>query len=189
LFFIFKKGKHVATHTIPINPEVKEIKWQNQAWKLQFDAQMGGPSMPIMISPLISWTKFADSSAKYYAGTATYSNMFNWSVSAKKSVVLTIDSLYNVATVKVNGINCGTIWTPPYAIDITKALHTGTNTIAIDVTNTWNNRLIGDNRLPINRRITFTTAPFRLKDKPLLPAGIIGAVKIIETDASKGDYH
>lgn len=188
LFFIFKQGKPVATRTIPLNLEVKEIKWVNQAWKLQFDAHMGGPSLPIMLAPLISWTNFADSTARYYAGTATYSNMFKWSVSAKQSVVLTIDSLFNIATVKVNGVNCGTIWTPPYALDITKALQAGTNTIEIDVTNTWHNRLIGDNKLPINKRMTFTTAPFRLKDKPLLPAGIVGTVKIVETDDRMGDH-
>jgi len=55
----------------------------------------------------------------------------------------------------------------------------GENKIEIAVTNTWHNRLIGDNLLPAEERITWTTAPFRLKDKPLLPAGIIGNVKII----------
>ena len=91
---------------------------------------------------------------------------------------LWIDSVYNIATVKINGINCGTLWTYPYVLDISKAVKSGENKIEIEVTNTWHNRLIGDNLLPPGKRITWTTAPFRLKDKPLLPAGIIGEIKL-----------
>ena len=50
------------------------------------------------------------------------------------------------------------------------------NKIAIEVTNTWHNHLIGDNLLTPEKRSTWTSAPFRLKDKPLLPAGIVGEV-------------
>ena len=178
LFFIFKKEKPVAIGKTTLNTEINEIKFQNQAWKLQFDEKFGGPLMPMIVTTLTSWTKFADSLAKYYSGTVKYSNTFNWVGMANKSVTLAIDSIYNMASVKVNGINCGTIWTPPFTIDITQALHTGTNNIEIDVVNTWHNRLIGDNRLTIDKRITYTTAPFRLKDKPLLPAGIVGAVTL-----------
>jgi hypothetical protein len=92
---------------------------------------------------------------------------------------LQIDTIYDIATIKVNGIDCGTLWTQPYELDITKAIKTGENKIEIAVTNTWHNRLIGDNLLPPEKRITWTTAPFRLKDKPLLPAGLIGEVKLI----------
>ena len=55
----------------------------------------------------------------------------------------------------------------------------GKNEIKIEVSNTWHNRLIGDNLLPADKRVTWTTAPFRLKDKPLLPAGLVGEVKFI----------
>jgi hypothetical protein len=95
------------------------------------------------------------------------------------SVNLSLDSIFNIATVKVNNIDCGTIWTKPYTIDITKALRDGENEIRIEVSNTWANRLIGDQYLPEEKRITKTTAPFRLKNKPLLPAGIIGGVRLL----------
>jgi hypothetical protein len=87
--------------------------------------------------------------------------------------------LYNIATVKVNGIDCGTIWTHPYSVDITKTIKQGENKVEIFVTNTWHNRLIGDELLPQEKRVTWVTAPFRLKGKPLLPAGIVGEVKLI----------
>jgi hypothetical protein len=33
--------------------------------------------------------------------------------------------------------------------------------------------------LPQEKRVTWTTAPFRLKGKSLLPAGIVGSVKLV----------
>jgi hypothetical protein len=82
--------------------------------------------------------------------------------------------------VSVNGTHCGIVWTPPYRVDITKALKDRKNILKIEVTNTWANRLIGDHTLPENRRVTSTTAPYRLEGKKLLPAGLMGPVKIIE---------
>lgn len=90
-----------------------------------------------------------------------------------------MSDLHDIATVKVNGIDCGTIWTKPYELDISKAVKEGVNTIEIAVTNTWHNRLIGDHLLPENKRITFTTAPFRLEGKALQPSGLVGDVTIL----------
>ncbi len=94
-------------------------------------------------------------------------------------VSVRFDSIYNIATIKVNGIECGTLWTPPFELDITRAVKPGENKIEIQVTNTWHNRLIGDSLVSPDKKITWTNAPFRLKDKPLLPAGLIGPVKIV----------
>ena len=83
-----------------------------------------------------------------------------------------------MADVTINGVSCGILWTPPYRLDISKAIKKGTNIITIAVVNTWANRLIGDSKLPENKRITKTTAPFRLEGKPLNPAGLLGPVII-----------
>ncbi len=107
-----------------------------------------------------------------------YKNAFNFSQNKFVSVNIQAESIYNIATIKVNGINCGTLWTRPYSLDITQAIKQGENKIEIEVINTWHNRLIDDNLLPPEKRITSTTAPFRLKDKPLQPAGLVGNVKI-----------
>ena len=54
----------------------------------------------------------------------------------------------NLAVVKVNGKVCGTLWRPPFTIDITDALLGGDNTLEIDVTNLWVNRMVGDELEP-----------------------------------------
>ena len=83
-----------------------------------------------------------------------------------------------MAEVKINGISCGTLWTAPHRLDIIKAIKKGENKITIEVVNTWANRLIGDSKLPIDKKISNTTAPFRLAGKPLNPAGLFGPVTI-----------
>jgi hypothetical protein len=52
------------------------------------------------------------------------------------------------ATVFVNGRRAGSIWAPPYRIDVTDLLRGGANEVRIDVYNTAINRLAEDGRLP-----------------------------------------
>ncbi len=87
----------------------------------------------------------------------------------------------NLAGVFVNGIDCGVVWTAPYRVDISKTVKEGENSIRIEVVNTWNNRLIGDSRLPKEKRITNTMYPFKMEGKPLLPASLLGPVTIKAT--------
>jgi hypothetical protein len=181
MFYVFRKTKSVngkkPSQTII---EKSELSFKSNNWNIQFEKKYGGPSIPVKTEKLQSWSIYSDSSLKYYSGTAVYTNMFDWKQGvANQLIYLDIDSIYNIATVKVNGIDCGTVWTQPYSVDITKAIRQGENKVEIFVTNTWHNRLIGDQLLPEAKRITWTTAPFRLKDKPLLPAGIVGEVKLI----------
>jgi hypothetical protein len=53
-----------------------------------------------------------------------------------------------LAEVNVNGKSFGTLWKPPYKIDITEAAKSGNNLLEIAITNLWPNRLIGDEKLP-----------------------------------------
>jgi hypothetical protein len=85
----------------------------------------------------------------------------------------------NIASVNLNGIECGTAWTFPYRVEITKALLKGNNHLIINVTNTWANRLIGDQNLPPEKRITNTIAPVsKLQGKSLYESGLLGPVTI-----------
>lgn len=153
-----------------------EEKLFNNKWNLQFKTE----ARQYTLDSLVSWTVFNDTAIKYYSGTAFYSNSFDWKdVGQGKTVTLNIDSLYNIATIKVNGIDCGTVWTYPYQADITKALKPGMNTVEIEVANTWRNRLKLDEQLPDAQKKTYHNSPYQLKNKPLLPAGITGNIKLL----------
>ena len=52
-----------------------------------------------------------------------------------------------VAQVKVNGIDCGLAWAPPYRVEITDALRNGANEIEIIVYNTAANALAADEHI------------------------------------------
>lgn len=178
-FYIFRKVHSKSIGEIVAAPgERTELVLPAKNWHIQFDKNYGGPDQPLQFDAFNSWTTSADTAVKFYSGTAVYTADVAWNETGK-NVSLQIDSVYNIATVKVNGIDCGTVWTYPYSVNITKALKPGNNTIEIAVTNTWHNRLIADELVAPAKRVTWTTAPFRLKDKPLLPAGIVGEVKLI----------
>lgn len=147
-------------------------------WKVKFDASYGGPKNPVNFEELKDWSKSSDSLIRYYSGTAVYSKNYFSKGNRDKETWLNLGNVANIAEVKVNGISCGTVWTAPYRVEIGKALKRGNNVIEIEVTNTWANRLIGDQRLPQSKRITQTTAPYRLEGKPLLEAGLLGPVAI-----------
>jgi hypothetical protein len=147
-------------------------------WSVQFDPSLGGPKEAVIFNTLTDWTQHADSAIRYYSGTAVYSKTFNYDGQKGKIVWLNLGTNNNLAQVFVNGKNCGVVWTAPYRVDISKAVKKGVNTIQIEVVNTWNNRLVGDSRLPKEKRITYTAYPFKMDNKPLLPAGLIGPVFI-----------
>lgn len=152
----------------------------NNNWEVRFNPAFGGPVNSVLFPQLISWSDHTNDSIRHYSGTAVYKKEF---VITKPEpglpFYLTIGDINNVATVYVNGMECGTLWTPPYQLDISKAVKLGDNTIEIKVSNTWANRLIRDIDLPQDKRITWTTAPLNLlQGKTLLKAGLEGEISI-----------
>ncbi len=150
-------------------------------WQVHFDSAYGGPAPPITFTSLFDWTTHPKDAIKYYSGTATYKQSFNWSASNRESrYVLSLGEVHNLANVKLNGKSCGVAWTAPYAVDITDQLIQGQNLLEIEVSNTWANRLMGDHKVEEKDRITWTTAAYRLEGRALLSAGLMGPVSIMQ---------
>jgi hypothetical protein len=59
-----------------------------------------------------------------------------------------LGSVKDMVQVKVNGRDLGVIWVEPFVIDLTDVVHAGANDLELAVTNTWHNRLIGDEQQP-----------------------------------------
>jgi hypothetical protein len=181
LFVIFKKIDTLLKKENGQNwSEYKTEADISKHWEVQFNPGYGGPSAPVDMPILSDWTKNENDQIKYYSGTATYTRYLHDGDGnvRNRQYWLDLGTFHDIAEIKVNGISCGILWTAPFKINITKALKEGDNKIEIEVTNTWANRLIGDSKLPENKRITKTTAPFRLEGKPLNPAGLLGPVMI-----------
>jgi hypothetical protein len=62
-------------------------------------------------------------------------------------------------------------------VEITDAVKPSGNVLEIDVANLWPNRIIGDTRLPPDRRFTHTNVVYK-PDTPLWESGLLGPVRL-----------
>ncbi|MBO0947917.1 glycosyl hydrolase [Fibrella forsythiae] len=183
LFVIFRKGVGQSIVSGKNWLEPTPVATLEGPWQVQFDPQFGGPEEPQAFAQLTDWSQHPDSSIRYYSGTAAYTKTISQLPGVdgemQQRTWLELGQLANIADVKVNGISCGVVWTAPYRVELTNRLKRGENTLTIEVSNTWANRLIGDQAVPESKRITNTTAPFRLAGKPLEKAGLLGPVRVL----------
>ena len=100
-------------------------------------------------SSLMPWNESTDNDIKYFSGTARYlQHLYLKELNCNYTYMLDLGEVKHLAVVKVNGKICGTLWHPPFTIDITDTLLRGDNTLEIDVTNLWVNRMVGDEQEP-----------------------------------------
>lgn len=176
LFIVWPK---TATPSLvpPVAPLVP-VQPLDGTWLVSFAAEAGEPTVAVTFPVLSDWSKHADEAIRYFSGSATYTRNFSWNQAAT-SVWLDLGDVKNIARVVVNEIDCGVAWTPPYRVDLSRAVRVGNNQLKIIVTNTWANRLIGEqletHKLPPK---TWTTAP-AIQSKEVLPAGLLGPVQIL----------
>ena len=164
---------------------------------------IGAAGQPQNFAQLHSWT--ADEATRFYSGTATYEKELNvpanWlqpgrnarlDFGAWQSVPVTprkngmrawLDApIRDAAVVYVNGQRAGSVWCPPYSIDVTKLLKPGANSLRIVVGNTAINYLAGhkqpDYKL-LNQRYGERFQPQDMENLQPLPSGLLGTVRLI----------
>jgi hypothetical protein len=152
-------------------------------WGIRFDSKWGGPAS-VITDQLKSWTAFDNDSIKYYSGTATYYKTFSFSNKDMNnaSVFLDLGNVQEMASVTINGHFMQVKWCAPYLFDISPYIQPGVNQLEVEVVNMWPNRLIGDSKLPEDKRLTRTNVTkFNSPDseKYLRESGLIGPVKLI----------
>jgi hypothetical protein len=112
-----------------------------------------------------SWT--GDPATRYFSGTAVYRGTFDLAASlARKCLALDFGTpgprepsrsearpfavlnapVRDAAMVWVNGAPAGSVWAPPYRLDLPGKLRPGRNTVEVRVSNTAINRLAGEPR-------------------------------------------
>jgi hypothetical protein len=157
------------------------------SWEVSFDPKWGG-SEKVIFDSLNDWSQRTEPGIKYYSGKATYQKTFELTARLPvpgQKYYLDLGVVKNLARVRLNGRDLGVVWCAPWRVEVSDALTAGTNHLEIEVANLWPNRLIGDQSLPENQRLAWTTInPYR-KDSTLLPSGLLGPVTILTASNSE----
>lgn len=177
IFIVFQTPASVkqqtgANYTTPV-----VLKTLDGAWTLRFDPQSGGPEEPVVIEQLQDLTTNTVAAIKYYSGTVVYRKEFDLGKVSKENLSLDLGKVHDLAAVRLNGKELGTVWCAPWKLDITRLCKPKGNVLEIEVTNTWWNRLVYDSSLPAEQKITQTNIGFA-PHYGLLPAGLIGPVTL-----------
>ena len=158
----------------------KEILTLDRYWDVSFD-QKGGERAEETFSTLNDWTTNSDPVVKYFSGTANYKSSFDVPAAALSGLAeahIDLGAVNVMAELIVNGHNAGLVWHEPYiSADVLGYLKEGNNTIEINVTNLWVNRMIGD-RQRGEKPVTKVRRFYKAGDN-LLPSGLLGPVKLI----------
>ncbi len=183
-FIMFRKvGKPLTTASLEANfPEQKTVATVDGPWTVRFESDeiKRGPKEPQTFDKLIDWSGSENEAIRYYSGAAVYTTTFKLdSLPETKKLYVNLGDVQVAASVKLNGQDAGILWTAPWQLDVTKFAKPGENTLEVEVVNTWVNRLIGDVKLPENKRKTWATVnPYKPDDKLQL-SGLLGPVHIV----------
>jgi hypothetical protein len=171
---------HTQPLKVPPAPAPVEI---TGPWEVRFTPGWGAPEKATF-NQLSDWTTHSEEGIKYYSGAATYRTTFELSV-VSNGLMLDLGKVCDLATVRLNGQDLGTVWTAPWRVDISAAAKVGSNSLEITVVNPWNNRLVGDAKLPAEKRRTSLSLQTVRADAPLQSAGLIGPVTVQAIGISK----
>jgi len=173
----------------------------SSGWQVSF----GESGTPVTMNALHSWTD--DEKTRYYSGVAAYEKSFALPDSFfQKRTRIRLDlgegqpvpapakpsangmramldgPVREAAVVTVNGRRAGSVWCPPYSIDITDFLKRGENKLRIVVANTAINYMAGhalpDYRL-LNLRYGERFQPQDMDKVQPEPSGLLGRVRLI----------
>lgn len=184
-------------------------------WQVRFDTAWGGPAGWQRFDTLMDWSRHPLPGIRYYSGTAIYrlkSATLDEALQQHQTVLLELGIVKHLAHVYLNGKDLGVVWTAPWQVKIPASyIHDRDNLLEIHITNTWSNRLIGDEQEPEDAewlqghqggrflkaypewfvkkqqrpsagRYCFTNWNYFDKQSPLQPAGLLGPVLVIGKD-------
>ena len=185
-----------SSKTDPPPTEPQTLSDLSVGWKITW----GDNRETTQMDRLHSWTD--DESTLYYSGNAAYERGFRYDAKPGQRVYLSfgegtpveaprraqgfqalLDSpVRETAIVMVNGKPAGTVWHPPYEVEITTLLQPGTNQLRIFVANLAVNAMAGqkqpDYKL-LNLRYAERFTPQDMDKIQPLPSGLLGKVTLV----------
>jgi len=149
-------------------------------WDVGFEAGLGAPER-VRFERLQDWRERPEPGVRHYSGVATYRTTFDLPATTHvhQSLWLDLGTVEVLARVRLNGKECGIVWTAPWRVEISEAVRVRGNVLEIEVANLWPNRMIGDAGSTETAITRTTYRPYKATD-PLLPSGLIGPVRLMQ---------
>ena len=181
-FVVFRRPAEPPSRRAPNFPSLEAVAELAGPWRVAFDPKWGGPESAVF-ETLDDWSKRPEEGIRYYSGTATYRKGFDLPETLRqpgRRLYLDLGRIKHVASVRLNGKDLGVVWAAPWRVEITGAVKASDNALEIDVVNLWPNRLIGDAKLPVEKRLTKTNVQkFYRGQYPLMESGLLGSVRLL----------
>ena len=186
----------------------KKVKVPNpmvlsENWEVTFPLK-NGMTLKKNFKTLASWSEAAKEDIQHFSGTAIYEKEFTLSkkqLGKDYAFELDLGSVAIVAEVFINDKKVSTLWKAPFRVAIDNYVKKGRKTIKLKITNLWVNRLIGDEKVPLDyerrgnktkvlpdwlsnpesrdsKRQTFASWKHWGKNDELKTSGLLGPVKI-----------
>jgi len=146
-------------------------------WRLSFQEGRGAPEGETIFEDLHSFDLDENPGIRYFSGTASYETEFNFEdePTGERTVLLDLGTVKNLAKVFLNGEEMAVLWKKPFRCDVTSSIRKGGNSLRVEVTNLWVNRIIGDLQEGAEK-YTYIPYDFYKADDSLLPSGLLGPV-------------
>jgi len=176
-FVVFrKKGRAENVVHRPEQNRTSQPVSLDAPWTIDFPDGWGMPST-LQIAALKPWKDLdVSDEAKAFSGTASYTTTFDiGEIKQGMNLMLDLGRVEMIAAVSLNGKPLRTLWTAPFRIDLTEAVQSGVNTLTIEVTSTWFNRLVYDAVQPEEMRKTWTIGRPSINET-LRESGLLGPV-------------
>ncbi len=177
------------------------LKTLDHGWSIEFAGTKGGAQA---LDGLSSWSDLTG--RHFFSGVAIYRRQLNIRAVELSAGRVLLDfgqsspadvdpeirngtramlsaPVRDAAVVLVNGKRAGSLWHPPYRLDITSELHAGNNQLEVRVANTAINRLAG--QAPADFHLVWMRYGRRAvnqdtKDLHPLPSGLFGPIQLLE---------
>lgn len=182
-FIVFRKPSEATggEASIDINfPRPHTLVQLDGDWGIHFRDSLRAPAPATLTSQLFDLTTSSNDTIRYYSGTIDYETTFELPQKPAGRLYLNLNHVGVMAKVKVNGQYAGGVWTAPYHVEVTDLAVAGKNRVEVEVVTTWQNRLIGDSRLPEQERTTWAARNTWTPQDALQPSGLMGPVTLEE---------
>ncbi len=196
---VFAKGARTGPPASPASALGTPLDLSS-GWTVTFKPE----SAPVVMDALRSWTD--DPATRYFSGVATYDKSVTVTAAMlgdSRSVSLDfgeatpvepqgirfqawLDSpVREAAVISVNGRRAGSLWCPPYALDVTSLLRPGENRLRVEVANVAINHMAGqalpDYRL-LNLRYGIRFEAQDMDKVQPVPSGLRGPIRLVPRD-------